>query len=104
MRTRNIIAFMIYSRGELSKRIVAEPIQEQFCGIFFTRNHKLYAPFNRKIVQLIEAGITEKYRADIYAERMNPKYYEKPRLAHKKYLETTWRKSFIDEPKKSRKF
>jgi hypothetical protein len=86
------------SRAELFKRIIGEPIQEQFCGVEFPRNHKLYKNFSRKITQLIEAGITKKYRKTnlIYS---NPKYYEKPRMPHKKYLETTWRKSFIDEPK-----
>jgi hypothetical protein len=96
--SRGFFVPIIKSRGELFKRFVGEPIQEQTCGVEFPRNHKLYKHFNSKITQLIEAGITEKYRKT-HLEHLNPKYYEKPRLIHKTYLETTWRKSFIDEPK-----
>jgi hypothetical protein len=98
-RSRLLYGFMEASRGEFKKRLIAEPIQERFCGVSFPRNHKFYEPFNRKITQLIKAGITEKYIKDNIGTVIDPKYYEKPRLAHKKYLETTWRKSFIDEPK-----
>jgi hypothetical protein len=90
---------MNQSRGEIHKRLLSEPYQEQFCGVKFPRNHRLYPNFNNKITQLFEAGITEKYIKDITENVLNPKRYEKPVLLHKKYLETTWRKSFIDEPK-----
>jgi hypothetical protein len=75
----------IRTRGELNKRFIVEPIQKQFCGVEFPRNHKFYETFNRKIQQLIEAGITEMLRKK-YAKWTDPKYYERPRLTHKKYL------------------
>jgi hypothetical protein len=98
MKSRALTFSLRHSRGELSKRIMSKPYQEQFCGIDFPRNHKLYTNFNRKIQQLIESGITEKYKNE-HKKIFDPKFYEKPRLPHKKYLETTWRKSFINEPK-----
>jgi hypothetical protein len=95
------------TRGEISKRLLKEPLQKRSCGIVFPRNHKLYEEFNRKIQQFIEAGII-----DIHNFRQNqqihPKYYEKPiqlqkkgggKTLHKKYLETTYKKSFYDGPK-----
>jgi hypothetical protein len=38
---------------------------------------------------------------DEYKKYFDPKFYEKPLKIHKKYLETTWRKSFMadNEPK-----
>jgi hypothetical protein len=85
------------TRGEIHKRLFSEPYQEQFCGVNFPRNHKLYPNVNHKITQLFEAGITQKYIKDNAEYLLNPKRYEKPILLHKKYLETTWRKSFISE-------
>jgi hypothetical protein len=96
VRSRHFYSSMRSSRGEFKKRLIAEPIQEQFYGVEFPRNHKFYEPFNRKITQLIEAGITEKYIKDNIGTVLDLKSYEKPKLPHKKYLETTWRKSFID--------
>jgi hypothetical protein len=80
---------MKISKGEIHKRLLAEPYQEQFCGVEFPRNHKFYPNFNHKITQLFEAGITEKYRQDNIGNVLNPKYYGKPILPNKKYMETT---------------
>jgi hypothetical protein len=100
--SRYILLESKITRGEIIKRIVPEPngpgSKNQFCGLAFPKNNKLYKHFNRKIIQLFEAGITGMYR-EKYEAFLNPKYYEKPRLPHKKYLETTWRKSYIDDPK-----
>jgi hypothetical protein len=99
MESWNVFNHMNETRGEINKRLLSEPYQEQFCGVKFPRNHRLYPNFNHKITQLYEAGIIEKYIKDHTENVLNPKWYEKPKLPHKKYLETTWRKSFIDEPK-----
>jgi hypothetical protein len=96
--SRALHYFIFLSGGEFQKRIIDEPMQETFCGVDFPRNHKFYENFNRKITQLYEAGITERYSKHYY-HLLDLKYYERPRLIHKKYLETTWRKSFIKEPK-----
>jgi hypothetical protein len=85
------------SRGELQKRILKEVFREMFCGMGFSRNHKHFEEFNRRIVQLIEAGIIGHFR-DEFKKYFDSKFYEKPQLIHNKYLETTWRKSFVDEP------
>jgi hypothetical protein len=79
------------TRGEFQKRVMKEPFREMFCGMGFSRNHKLFDEFNRRIIQLFEAGIIGHFR-DEYKDFFDPKFYEKPRLIHKKYLETTWRK------------
>jgi hypothetical protein len=98
VKTRHLYQIVIKSRGQFYKRILTEPIQNQFCAVDFERNHKFYENFSHKIQQLFEAGITDMYKKK-HERFYNSKYYEKPQLTHKKYLETTWRKSFNDEPK-----
>jgi hypothetical protein len=90
----------IATRGELLKRILKEDdhlIHNTVCGLKFPTNDKLYDSFNRKIQQLHEAGIIKKIM-DENKKFLDPKFYEKPLMTHKEYLETTWRKSFVDEP------
>jgi hypothetical protein len=91
----------IISRGELLNRILKQDesqITVYSCGMKFSANDKLYDSFNRRIQQLHEAGII-KHIMDKYEKFLDAKFYQKPIMTHKKYLETTWRKSFIDEPK-----
>jgi hypothetical protein len=85
------------SRGEIMKRVLQTPVETLTCGFEFPRNHKFYESFNRKIQQITEAGITNHHK-ERDKKYLDPKSYEKPLKPHKKYFETTWRKSFVNEP------
>jgi hypothetical protein len=86
------------SRGEFNKRIIKEPLHQSLQGFDFPRNHKFFENFDKKLKQLFEAGIIQHYRESL-TELANPKRYEKPIKIHKEYLETTWKKNFVDGPK-----
>jgi hypothetical protein len=101
VNSMNFYQDSIASRGELLKRVFKEDDESIFppcsCGMSFPTNDKLYESFNRKIQQLHEAGIIKKI-IDENNKFLDPKFYEKPLMTHKEYMETTWRKSFVDEP------
>jgi hypothetical protein len=88
----------IRSRGEFIKRVLLdEPLSEYSCGTRFSTNDKFYETFSRKIQQLIEAGIVQNI-VDKKKKFLDPKYYEKPIMIHKEYLETTYANSFENGP------
>jgi hypothetical protein len=95
--TRSFYFESIRSRGEFMKRVLDETFNEYSCGMRFPPNDKLYESFNRKIQQLHEAGITN-HIIESYKKYLDPKYYQKPVMTHKKYLETTHKNSFEDGP------
>jgi hypothetical protein len=98
IRSRKLLETVNYTRGEILKRLLKTPIKEMICGLEFPRNHRFYESFNRKIQQLFESGTINHYM-DENKKYFDTKFYEKPLKIHKKYLETSYKKSFEDGPK-----
>jgi hypothetical protein len=87
-----------HTRGAFRERIHHDAqLTEITCGMRFQANDKLYVSFNKVIQKLNEAGIIN-HLIDKYEKYLDPKYYEKPVMAHKQYLKTTYSNSFEDGP------
>jgi hypothetical protein len=98
IRLREAHQFAKLTRGEFQNRFIDDSFNEVFCSLKFSRYHKFYHSFNKAIKQLHTAGITEHF-IDKWKKYLQPKFYEKPIMLHKKYLETTYKNSFEDGPK-----
>lgn len=70
MVTNNIKA----TKGKLTARILKDRLLLEICGMRFSRNHRLFAVFDRKFQQLFTAGIVE-YHVGIDNQLRNPKRY-----------------------------
>lgn len=52
-------SFTIYSKGKFAARLLKDRLLLEMCGMRFSRNHRLFEAFDRKLQQLFSAGITK---------------------------------------------
>jgi hypothetical protein len=86
MNYRDMYSFVYRTNGEILNRLMKEPFMTEMCSMEVERNNKFYGILNRKVQQFIDGGIIDHNMVE-FEKWYDPKYYQRPLLYTKEYLE-----------------
>lgn len=78
------------SRGHIFQRLIKERIVEPMYGMRFPKNHKFYEIFDRKLQQIFEAGVSDRYVRELndrHQKRYSHLYHDGPEVLTMEHLE-----------------